>query len=481
MRRLADRFGAFSVAGVVTVVNCVLVGVASGQDLTHKAAPQQKAVLLVGGTVHTVSGETIERGSVLFDKGRIVSVGRERPSTGGAEVVDVSGLHVFPGLISADTQLGLVEFPPVRVTVDSGEVNDVAPEVRPSVAVNPDSTLLPVTRTNGVLTVAVLPSGGSIAGQVSVIRLDGWTTADMTVKGEAGVLVNWPNVRPITAWWMDRSADDQLKEIRERVVTIDETFKSARAYAAARKADPSTAVDLRWEAMRGLFAAVGKVGGGAGGAGGAGGGGALPVFITANERDQITSAVSWAAEAGLRAVIVGGRDAVECAELLRRHDVPVVVEGTFGFPRRDDAPYDEAYSLPARLMAAGVRFCIAGGDRTANERNLPYGAGMAVAHGLDIESAHKAITLWPAQVLGVSDSLGSIEAGKSATLIVTDGDVLEVTTNVRMAFVDGRRIDLRNKQSELAEKYREKYRQRGGSGGGSGGVGAASAGSGAGR
>ncbi|MCC6425534.1 MAG: amidohydrolase family protein [Phycisphaerales bacterium] len=443
-----------TVRAAIAVVAGACAATASGQDLTHKAGPQGRPVVLSGGTVHTVSGETIQRGYVLFRDGKIEAVAREPlprfSDAGSIQIIDVTGLHVFPGMISADTQLGLVEFPPIRVTVDTGEIGEVSPEVRPSVAVNPDSTLLPVTRTNGILTAAIMPSGGPVAGQVSVIRLDGWTTEEMTVKGCVGVLVNWPNVRPITAWWMDRSADDQLKEIRERIATIDDTFKTARAYAAAREADASSPVDLRWEAMRGVFE----------GEKGKRETAPVPVFISANERDQITSAVSWAAEMGVRVVIVGGRDAVECAELLKRHDVAVIVEGTFAFPRRDDAPYDDAYSLPARLHAAGVKFCMSCGDRTANERNLPYAAGMAVAHGLPVEAAHRAIMLWPAQILGVGDTLGSLEVGKSASIIVTDGDPLEITTNVRMAFIDGRKVDLRNKQTELAAKYREKYLQQ---------------------
>lgn len=458
--RLRNEIGSRGAAGRVWAACAAAIicsAPAYGQDLTHKAPAQSHPIVLSGGTVHTLAGDVIKSGYVYFKDGKIVTVAGEptpRFSEASVQIIDVSGMHVYPGMISADTQLGLIEFPPVNVTVDSQELGDVTPEVRPSTAVNPDSTLLPVTRTNGVLAVAVIPSGGAVAGQVSVIRLDGWTWEDMTIRGSAGVVVNWPNVRPVTAWWMDRSAEDQLKEIRERIATIDETFDTARAYAAAKAADASQPIDLRWEAMKGVFASGTEQ---------------LPVFITAGERDQITSAVSWAAEKGLKAVIVGGRDSAECADLLKRHDVPVIVEGTFGFPRRDDSAYDDAYSLPARLHAAGVKFCLASGDRTANERNLPYNAGMAVAHGLDLDAAHKAVMLWPAQILGVGDAYGSLEAGKSATLIVTDGDPLEVTTNTRMAFIDGKAIDLSNKQTRLAEKYREKYRQQKAAGVGAGG------------
>jgi imidazolonepropionase-like amidohydrolase len=186
----------------------------------------------------------------------------------------------------------------------------------------------------------------------------------------------------------------------------------------------------------------------------------LPVFIAAGDADQITAAVTWAAERGLRPVIVGGRDAEQCASLLKRHDVPVIITGTHAFPKRADSPYDDAYTLPARLAAAGVRFCIASADRTAHERNLPYNAGIAVAYGLDPEAALKAVTLWPAQILGVEKDVGSLEVGKAATLFLASGDPLDVTTVITGAYIDGRAIDLGNKQSALAEKYREKYRQK---------------------
>lgn len=436
MKRLA--------CAVVMGVVGACVSIAAAQDLTHKAAPQAHPIILSNATVHTVSGETIEKGYVYFKDGTIVAVGREpipRIGDSSLEIIDATDMHIFPGMISADTQLGLIEFPPINVTVDTTEAGDVTPEARPISAVNPDSTLLPVTRANGVLIVGVMASGGTIPGQVSVMKLDGWTWEEMAIRQSAGVIVNWPNVRPITAWWMDRSADDQLREIRERVTTIDETFKTARAYHEQRKADANSPADLRWEAMKGVFD------------------GTQRVFITANERDQITSAVTWAGEMGLKVVILGGRDAGDCTDLLKRHDVWVVVDGTFAFPRRDDGAYDDAFTLPARLHAGGVKFCLAGSDRTANERNLPYNAALAVAHGLEHIAGHRAVTQWPAEILGIGDRYGTIETGKSATIIVTDGDPLEVTSNTKMAFIDGKRIDLSSKQTELAEKYREKYRQ----------------------
>jgi imidazolonepropionase-like amidohydrolase len=237
-----------------------------------------------------------------------------------------------------------------------------------------------------------------------------------------------------------------MKEIRAGLKRLEEVFDGARAYARQRDADPGSPADLRWEAMRGLWPAEG---------------GGLPLFVAASDVDQITSAVMFAAERGLRCVIVGGRDAPACAELLKKHQSAVIVRGTFTMPRRGDSPYDDGYTLPARLKAAGIPFAIGTGDDTAHERNLPYNAAMAAAHGLSTDDALAAITLWPAQLLGVADRYGSLAEGKSATLIVTDGSPLEVTTRTERAFIDGRAVDLSSKHSVLAEKYRERYRQQG--------------------
>lgn len=443
---------------------------AQAQDLTRRAAPQDRPVAIVNATVHTMDGPAIEAaGWVLFDRGVIVEVGGGRPSfpPDRVRVIDASGMHVYPGLISAATQMGLTEIQSVRATNDMTETGAVKPEVLAALSVNPDSTLLPVTRANGVLVCGVMPTGGSIPGRASVIRLEGWTWEDMAVERDAGVVVAWPVMRPVRAGWMDRSEEEQSRDIRRNVEVIESAFRECEAYVAARAADPSVPADIRWEALAGVLPPARR--GESGGAGTADGARQRPVFIEATDYDQIVAAVSFAARRGLKAVIVGGRDAPLCADLLRRHGVGVIVPGTFRLPRRDDSPYDEAYTLPARLEAAGVPWCLAGGDDTAHERNLPYAAALAVAHGLDHDAALRAITRSAAELLGVADRLGTLAPGKEATLFIADGDVLEVTTNVRRAFIAGREIDLSNKQTELEHKYRARYRAPAEAGGGAGG------------
>jgi imidazolonepropionase-like amidohydrolase len=420
---------------------------ALAQDLTPRSRPQERPVAIVNATVHPASGPAIEGGFVAFDKGVITAIGKgedaKAATTGdGWEVIDGKGMHVYPGLIGANTQLGIREIEMVRASRDTDEVGAVTPEVVAATALNPDSTFIPVTRSNGVLLAGVLPSGGAMPGRASVIRLEGWTPAEMTVVEDAGLVVGWPMARPVTAWWMDKSEEDQRKDQTKARRLIEDTLDAAKAYAAA-SAGADRPADIRLEAMRGLFAADPKA--------------ARPALILANEYDQIQQAVLACAARGVRCIIVGGRDAPLAAPLLKEHGAAVIVDGTIKFPKRDDSPYDDAYTLPARLEAAGVRWCLASGDGTPHERNLPYSAAMAVAHGLDHDAGVRSITLSAAEVLGIADRYGSLDKGKSATLIVTDGDVLEVSSNVRRAFIDGRAIDLSDKQKALREKYRRKY------------------------
>ncbi|MEZ6211349.1 MAG: amidohydrolase family protein [Phycisphaerales bacterium] len=438
-----------SVTMMAAGVMCALTAAAGAQDLGVKAPKQTVPIVIDNATIHTVSGEVIERGHVVLNNGKINEVGAgSAPSLASKQVIyiDAAGKHVYPGLVSANTLMGVTEIGSIDVTQDYAELGTVTPEAKVAVAVNPDSTIIPVTRSNGILTAAVLPMGGVIPGHAAVLRMDGWTWEDLSLEPDAGLMINWPSMRTFRAPWMRTSEEDQQSRVREQVARIDSVFDDAVAYFASVGADANIADDLRYDGMRAVLD------------------GGKPVFIRAGQREQIESAVLWAVGRGLRPVIVGGADAEECAELLKRHDVGVIITGTLSEPSRRDEAYDAPFTLPARLEAAGVKWCLAGPGgsfETPHERNLPYHAAMAVAYGLDHDRAIEAITLSAAELLGVSDRVGSLEVGKNATLIVTDGDPLEITTNVELAFIEGRAIDLGNKQTALAEKYREKYRQLG--------------------
>jgi imidazolonepropionase-like amidohydrolase len=417
-------------------------------------APQTHAIALVGGTIHSVSGPAIEHGTLVFDRGKITVIEKGIAVPAEAHFVDVTGKHVYPGLIDANSQLGLVEIPSVRGTRDLAETGEINPNVKAQVAFNPDSELIPVGRSGGILTVLTVPNGGLLTGQSACMHLDGWSWEDMCLKPGVALHINWPQMAPVEAWWIEETGASQTQNREKALKAIRQAFADARAYATAKEASAAgkssaPEFDARWEAMIPVLERK------------------IPVFIDAEETQQIQAAVSFAEQEKLRLVIVGGYDAPACAELLKKHDVPVIVAGVHRLPRRRSDPYDAPFTVPARLHAAGIRFCIGGviggssGASPANVRNLPHHAGTAAAHGLPPEEALKAVTLYPAKLLGVDDHIGSLEVGKDATLIVTTGDPLDIPTHVTAAYIQGREVSLNDRHKRLWEKYKEKYRRLG--------------------
>jgi imidazolonepropionase-like amidohydrolase len=429
----------------------------SAQDLLPKGAVPAGPVVLRGAVLHTVTGGVVLGGTLWFDRGSIQGVHAageklQLPGDRAPVVVDCAGKHVFPGFVSVGSSLGLVEIGMVRQTVDMDELGELSPEAIAGVAVNPDSAAIPVARSNGVLSAVVFPTGGLLPGRASAMRLDGWTNADMTVRADAGPVVVWPAQSSGERGRRGRrgqpaaEADDGQATRRARQ-RIDDAFAAARAWLDAFTAERTLPVDVRHRALAPALR------------------GEVPVFVLADDLEQIESAVLWAESRRLRVVIVGGHDAASCAAMLRDRKIPVVLAGVHRLPRRDDQPFDEPFTLPARLAQLGVRFCIATGEDFSFDRNLPYHAATAIAFGLDPQRALGAITHDAAAICGVDDRLGSLAPGKEATLFVADGDPLALTTKVERAWIAGREVDLRNKQTELAKKYRERYRQLDGSSG----------------
>ncbi len=424
----------------------VFAAASAAQDLTPKAAPQSRPVVIRGAIVHPVSGPA-RTGDVRFAAGRLTHVG-DVPATPGDDVVDAPGMHVYPGFVSAWTQLGLNEIGSIRATQDMDEAGAVTPEASATTAVNPDSWLFPVTRKNGVLTALVAPTDGAVPGRAGVVRMDGWTTDDIALRADAGLVVTWPRMRPVGGRFGGGPPEgDAAEDLRRALAIIDDLFRDAEGYFAARVLDPTRAYDVRLEALRAcVMPADAKA--------------RRPVFVLANDHDQIQSAVAWGARRGLKLVIVGGTEADLCADLLKRHDVPVILNGIFRMPKRADAAYDEAFTRPKRLQDLGVRWCLASGEETPHERNLPYAAGLAVAYGLSPEAALRAVTLSASEILGVAAETGSLDVGKEATLFLSDGDPLKVPTKITRAWIGGREIHLTDKQEALFEKYRRKYQGR---------------------
>lgn len=410
------------------------------------AAMQKRPIALVGATIHTVSGDIITNGSILFIDGKITAIGNSLELPANTETIDVSGKHVYPAMIDANTALGLVEISAVRATRDYAEAGGITPEVRAMIAFNPDSELLPVTRANGVAIALSVPRGGLVSGTSSLMMLDGWTPEQMAIAAEAGIHIRWPNMRPSSAAQSSKSKEEQHKKIAEQLQKLDVLLSDARAYhkAANTAGSPHTS-NIRLASLEKVIT------------------GELPFFVHADHLRQIQAALQWTEDHKVRMVLVGGYDAWRVADELKKRQIPVILEGIHNLPDRRWESYDEPFTVAKKLADAGVRFCVAGGAGSpfgaAHVRNLPYHAATAVAYGLSKEDGLKSVTLYPAQILGVADRLGSLESGKDATLMVTDGDPLEITTRVEHLFLQGRKVDISSRHTQLYEKYRAKYRQ----------------------
>ena len=405
--------------------------------------PQKQPIAIVGGTVHTATGQTIENGTVLFDAGRITAIGKNIQLPEKTKKVDAKGKHIYPGLFESHSQIGLIEIGAVRATNDRSEVGTYNPNAKAIVSVNPDTEVIPVTRSNGVLLALTAPSGGMISGKSAVIQLDGWTYEDLTLKAESALHVSWPRLAPSSSRRSRRSDSDEDSGVKQ-LAELKEYFDNARTYHKARTTDPiKQPFDIRLDAMGSVL------------------NGETPIMVSADSIHEIQSAIAFSLEQKVKLIILGGYDAPACADLLNKHQIPVIVSAVYRNPRRADDRYDDAYSLPKRLSERGIKYCISGTDRseTWNARILPDHAATAIAYGLSEDEALKSITLYPAQILGLDKQVGSLEKGKDATLFVADGDIFEITTRVTNAFVQGRNVDLSDRHKRLYKKYKQRYQQ----------------------
>ena len=420
----------------------VLLLAAPALEAQTPAPPQAGPIALTGGTVHTVSGEVIPGGTVVFEDGVITAVGREVPVPAGARTIDVSGREVYPGFVDAYSAMGLSEIGAVDVTLDLNELGPFNPNVQAHVAVNPESRHIGVARSNGVLVTVSSPSGGLVSGMAAAMMMEGWTWEEMTLQPDVGLIVNWPS--PLASPWGGGQRDPEAR-YTEEIAELREHFASARAYAQARRAEaagqaPAVRTDPRLEAMIPVLE------------------GTVPVIVAANELRQLQDAVDWAEREGVRLILRGGRDAHLLADHLAARQVPVLLTSVLDSPSRAWEAYDEEYTLPGRLHRAGVQIAITGGAAPAYANRLPFEAGAAVGFGLPQEAALRAVTLNPARFLGIDDRVGSIAVGRDATLMITTGNPLEYESTVEQVFIQGREVDMGDAQRTFYEKYRQRLR-----------------------
>ena len=411
--------------------------------------PPQGVYVIRNARIVTVSGPAIENGTIVVSNGKIESVGASATAPAGATEIDARGLNVYPGMIDAGTSMGLVEVSGgAPGTVDLTEVGDMNPNAQAIVAVNPHSAHVNVTRVNGVTSVVTMPTGGIIAGQAAVINLDGTTPREMAVIPNAALVINFPRV---TTRSFDALFNPVQGNITEAITTRDrqldqlrKLLRDAEAYGKAQDAYARDQKLPRPDSNVMLASLIPFVRG------------ERPVIISVDREPEIRAALRFADEMRLRPVLLGGNEAWKVAALLKEKNVPVILTGVLDLPIREDDFYDTLYENASKLQQAGVRFCISTGDTGAHVRDLPFHAGMASAFGLSRDEALKAVTLYPAQIMGVADRMGSIEVGKMANLVITDGDLLEARTHVRYLFIAGRQLPLTNRHTELYEQFKNR-------------------------
>lgn len=417
----------------------------SAQETVYPAPKQTQATAITGATVHVGNGQVLNNATVVMVDGKITAVGTNVTVPSGAQIIRADGKHVYPGLILASSNLGLVEIGSVRATSDVREIGDMNPNIRSLVAYNTDSKVINTLRSNGILLANIVPEGGLLSGTSSVVQLDAWNWEDAAYKSDAGIHFNMPALiaRPRGFGFGGGGGGgpqppaDPVKEGLDQVDRIKTFFREAKAYNAEPTHDET---NLKFAAVKGLFDKSQKL------------------YVHANTVKQMLVALDFVKEFNFDVVIVGGSDSWQITDLLKQNNISVILNQPHSLPTLEDDDVDQPYKTPAMLQKAGVNFVINDDDGQTRGRNLMFNAGTAAAYGLTKEQALQAITLSAAKVLGVDKQTGSIEVGKDANIIISEGDILDMRTNqVTHAFIQGRNVNLDDKQKQLNERYLRKY------------------------
>ncbi|MEI7589070.1 MAG: amidohydrolase family protein [Chitinophagia bacterium] len=419
----------------------VFASTASAQENVYPAVAQKGATIITHATIHVGNGTVLNDASVLFVNGKIKAVGNSVTAPSDATVVDATGKQVYPGLILPVSSLGLKEINSgVRGSNDFQEIGENNASIRSIVSYNTDSKITNVLRSNGVLLAHVAPLGDLIEGSSSVVQLDAWNYEDAAYKSDIGMFINMPSLmaRRGRGGFMRPQASDPSKIAFEKIEVLKKFFTDAKAYLDEKN---HASNNLKFEAVRGLYSGKQKL------------------FIRANEVKQMLLAIDLGKTFGFNIVLVGAVESLQIASVLAENKIPVILDNQHALPTTEDDDIDQLYKLPAQLKKAGVMFAINDANDQAKQRNIGFNAGTAAAYGLDKEEALSAITLNTAKILGLDDITGSIETGKDANIIISEGDILDMRGNqVSRAFIQGRDISLDSKQKQLYERYKYKYK-----------------------
>lgn len=403
---------------------------------------QDEPILLRGGTIHQGNGNVIEDGIIAFEKGKITFVGLDenfRSDDKRYKAYDIFGKEVYPGLIMCNSVIGLSEVASIKATNDFRETGDFNPSVRSLIAYNTDSERIPINRSNGMLLAQIVPRGGTVSGLSSVVNLDAWNWEDAAVKVDEGIHVQWPSkFRPPR--WMKGETEMMPNENYEKIIQmLEKSFLDAKAYALHNHPEIR---NLKMQAMRGLF------------------NGNTTLYLHVNKAAEILKGVQFLQQFGVqKIVLVGGADAYYVKDFLKQYEIPVILRSPHSLPSRPEEDVAHPYKLPFLLASEGILVALeTEGEGPLNMRNLPFLAGTTSAYGLSKEEALQLVTYNPAIILGIDKNVGTLEEGKDATIVVSEGDLLDMRSNqIQFAFIQGRKIDLDNKHKRLYRKFSGKY------------------------
>jgi imidazolonepropionase-like amidohydrolase len=416
---------------------------ATAQETVYPAKEYKGLLFIKNGTVHVGNGQVLENATIKINNGKIVEVGTNVPiPVDDVKVFDAKGKHVYPGLILSNSQLGLVEVNSVRATVDHTEVGTINPSIRSIVAYNTDSKVINTLKYNGILLANVVPQGGLISGSSSVVQLDAWNWEDAAYDKDGRMHFYMPSLvarpNPFAFTGTDsRPTNDVVREGLGRIEEVKRFFREAKAYIAQTKPEK---LNLKFEATRRLFEKKQKL------------------FVHCDLVKEMLVAIDFAKEFGFEVVIVGGSESWQIADLLKQNNLAVILSQQHSLPTTQDDDVDLPYKTAAILHKAGVLVAINDEDGQTRGRNLAFNAGTAAAYGMGKEAALSAITLNAAKILGIDQQTGSIEPGKDANIVISQGDILDMRTSIiTHAFIQGRQVSLENKHTQLYERYMKKY------------------------
>lgn len=428
----------------LAITTCFLLA-ANAQETVYPAKENKGSTFIKNATIHVGDGKVIENGIIKISNGKIEQVGTNVAiPAGDVMVIDAKGKHVYPGLILPVSNLGLIEVSAVRATHDVRELGEMNPSIRSIVAYDADSKVINTLRSNGILLANVVPQGSLLAGSSSVVQLDAWNWQDAAYKTDGGMHLYMPSLMTRPRFGRggggrgpQQQEADPVKEGLDKIDQLKSFFREAKAYFVPATREET---NLKFTAVKGLFDKTQKL------------------YVHANTTKQMLVALDLAKEFGFALVIVGGSDSWQIADLLKQNNVSVILNTVHALPTLGDDDVDQPYKTAAMLQKAGVLFAISDDDGSTRGRNLAFNAGTAATYGLTKEEALQSITLNAAKIMGVADKTGSIEIGKDANIVISEGDILDMKTSVITdAFIQGRKIDLTDKHKLLNERYNQKY------------------------